>query len=83
LGAKVTVPTLAGSVRISVPPGSNSGRSLRLKGRGVAMPGQAPGDQYVRLVVMLPEKPDQELDALVKRWAQTHNYDPRTDPKDS
>lgn len=75
LGAKITVPTIAGSVRISVPPGSNSGRSLRLKGRGV--PGAAPGDQLVRLVVTLPEQPDPELDDFVKRWAQEHPYDPR------
>lgn len=77
LGAKVTVPTIAGSVRISVPPGSNSGRSLRLKGRGVAVPGEAPGDQYVRLVVTLPEPLDPELDAFVRRWAAKHDYDPR------
>jgi DnaJ-class molecular chaperone len=77
LGAKVTVPTIAGSVRITVPPGSNSGRSLRLKGRGV--PGGTPGDQLVRLVVTLPEQPDPELDDFIKRWAQKHPYDPRGD----
>jgi DnaJ-class molecular chaperone len=79
LGAKVTVPTIAGPVRISVPPGSNSGRSLRLKGRGVAAPGTTPGDQLVRLVVTLPERPDPELDDFVRRWAEKHRYDPRDD----
>jgi DnaJ-class molecular chaperone len=77
MGAKVTVPTIAGPVRISVPPGSNSGRSLRLKGRSVAVPGAAPGDQLVRLVVTLPEQPDPELDAFVRRWSEKHPYDPR------
>jgi DnaJ-class molecular chaperone len=83
MGAKVAVPTIAGPVRISVPPGSNSGRSLRLKGRGIAVPGETPGDQYVRLVVVLPERPDPELDDFVRRWAETHRYDPRTDPEES
>jgi DnaJ-class molecular chaperone len=79
LGAKVTVPTIAGPVRSNVPPGSNSGRSLRLKGRGVAAPGTTPGDQLVRLVVTLPERPDPELDDFVRRWAEKHRYDPRGD----
>jgi DnaJ-class molecular chaperone len=82
-GAKVTVPTIDGPVRISVPPGSNSGRSLRLKGRGVAAPGEARGDQYVRLVVMLPDRPDAELAEYVRRWAAQHPYDPRADLEDA
>jgi DnaJ-class molecular chaperone len=82
-GAKVNVPTIDGPVRISVPPGSNSGRSLRLKGRGVATPGEARGDQYVRLVVMLPDRPDPELAEYVKRWAEKHPYDPRADLEDA
>lgn len=83
LGAKVEVPTIAGSVRISVPPGSNSGRSLRLKGKGVEAPGAAPGDQIVRLVVMLPDQPDPELGDFVRRWAESHAYDPRSKPEDT
>jgi DnaJ-class molecular chaperone len=82
-GTKVTVPTIDGPVRISVPPGSNSGRSLRLKGRGVAIPGEARGDQYVRLVVMLPDRPDSELAEYVRRWAEKHAYDPRADLEDA
>jgi DnaJ-class molecular chaperone len=82
-GAKVTVPTIDGPVRISVPPGSNSGRSLRLKGRGVAVPGAPRGDQYVRLVVMLPDRPDAELAEYVRRWAEKHPYDPRADLEDA
>jgi DnaJ-class molecular chaperone len=82
-GAKITVPTIDGPVRISVPPGSNSGRSLRLKGRGVAVPGAPRGDQYVRLVVMLPEQPDAELAEYVRRWSEKHPYDPRADLEDS
>jgi DnaJ-class molecular chaperone len=82
-GAKVTVPTIDGPVRITVPPGSNSGRSLRLKGRGVAVPGEARGDQYVRLVVMLPDRLNPELADFLRRWAEKHPYDPRADLEDA
>ncbi len=73
LGASVPVPTIDGPVRITVPAGSNSGRSLRLKGRGIGRPDGRRGDQYVRLLVILPEAPDAELE----RWAKRHNYNVR------
>ena len=73
LGASVPVPTIDGPVRITVPAGSNSGRSLRLKGRGIVRPDGRRGDQYVRLLVVLPEAVDAELE----RWARRHNYDVR------
>jgi curved DNA-binding protein len=52
LGATIPVPTLAGDVDLKIPAGSNSGRKLRLKGRG--MPGRSPGDQLVTLAVHAP-----------------------------
>jgi DnaJ-class molecular chaperone len=73
LGASIPVPTIDGAVRITVPPGSNSGRSLRLKGRGIGRPDGRRGDQYVRLLVMLPEARDAELE----QWARRHGYDVR------
>ena len=73
LGASVPVPTVDGPVRISVPAGSNSGRTLRLRGRGIVQPDGRRGDQYVRLLVVLPEAPDSELEA----WARRRNYDVR------
>ncbi len=77
LGAKVTAPTLTGSVTLTVPPHSNTGRVLRLKGKGVPAVGSEPaGDLYVRLVVTLPDASDAKLDAFVKSWDA--NYDPRT-----
>ena len=66
-GTRVMVPTLDGPVRLAVPPGTSSGRSLRLKGRGIARPGGGRGDQYVRLLVTLPEPPDAELEAWARR----------------
>lgn len=77
LGGKVQVPTLTGRVALTIPPGSNTGTSLRLKGKGIpARGGQAAGDLYVRLVVTLPDKPDAELKAFAQSWHPA--YDPRT-----
>jgi DnaJ-class molecular chaperone len=78
LGGKIEVPTIDGPVSMSVPKGSNSGTTLRLKGRGIAdaKSGQR-GDQYVKLRVALPKSTDPELEELVRRWAEKHPYDPR------
>jgi DnaJ-class molecular chaperone len=78
LGGKVPVPALSGTVNLSIPPGSNTGAVLRLKGKGVPGPssnGQAPGDLYVRLVVSLPDKPDADLTRFAEGWSA--EYDPR------
>jgi DnaJ-class molecular chaperone len=77
LGAKVPAPTLSGPVTLTVPAHSNTGRTLRLKGKGLpgASADQA-GDLYVRLVVSLPDTPDEKLDSFVKGW--NADYDPRT-----
>jgi len=76
LGATVTVPTLRGSAAVKVPRGSNSGSTLRLKGRGITAEGKT-GDQYVKLRVVLPDPPDPELVAFLERWGATHGYDVR------
>jgi curved DNA-binding protein len=52
LGATVPVPTLGGEVEMRIPPGSQSGQKLRLRGRG--LPGNPAGDQFVQLKVVLP-----------------------------
>jgi curved DNA-binding protein len=59
LGATVSVPTLGGAVDLRVPPESESGRKLRLRGRG--LPGATPGDQIVELEILAP-KPDSEAE---------------------
>lgn len=71
LGGKVPVPTLTGTVALSVPPGANTGTTLRLKGKGVG----GTGDLYVRLVVTLPDKPDESLTRFLEGWGES--YDPR------
>jgi DnaJ-class molecular chaperone len=68
LGAKVRVPTPGGAVTVAVPKWSNTGRVLRLKGRGVPRPDGSKGDEYVTLKLMLPQKPDSKLEAFVAGW---------------
>jgi len=80
LGAKIDVPTIDGLVTMTVPKGSNTGTTLRLKERGIGgTKGGARGNQYVRLNVTLPETIDPELEEFLKRWSLTHPHDPRKD----
>ena len=76
LGGKVEVPTIGGRVSVTVPPGANTGQTLRLKGRGIKSKGGA-GDQLVKLSVVLPERIDEDLKSFAERWRQSHRYDPR------
>jgi len=76
LGGKVNVPTLTGPVTLTVPAGSNSGTSLRLKGKGIPAHGaKQAGNLYVRLVVTLPDRPDSALKEFAESWRLA--YDPR------
>ena len=68
LGGKVKVPTPSGTVTASVPKWSNTGRVLRLKGRGVARADGSKGDEYVTLKLVLPQKPDPALERFVAQW---------------
>jgi DnaJ-class molecular chaperone len=77
LGGKVKAPTPTGAVMLTVPKGANTGTVLRLKGKGIAKAQGGHGDQYVTLKVMLPEKPDPELEEFVTRWSKAHAHDPR------
>lgn len=78
LGATVQVPTVHGKVSMKIPAGSNSGATLRLKGKGIQdRRNGTKGDQYVKLKVTLPDKPDKELKDFIERWAKTHDYNPR------
>ena len=73
LGAKLDVPTPTGPVRMTVPKGANTGTVLRLKGKGVARAGATPGDEFVTLKIVLPERPDAELDEFARRWRAAQN----------
>ena len=78
LGAKVRTPTLTGPVTVTIPKGSNSGAVLRLRGKGVKGE-SARGDQLVRLVIKLPERPDAELTRFLEDWDAPESYNPRAD----
>ncbi len=76
LGAKVRVPTLDKPVEITIPPWTSSGRTFRLKGKG--FPAKAGrGDLLATVRIMLPEKADPDLDALMKKWQGDKPYNPR------
>ncbi|MGB7126832.1 MAG: DnaJ C-terminal domain-containing protein [Methylovirgula sp.] len=77
LGAKVNVPTLDGQVELNVPAGSNGGRTLRLRGKG--LPGATPGDLLVTLRIVLPDETDPDLLELARKWQKLKPYNPRQD----
>jgi DnaJ-class molecular chaperone len=68
LGGRISVPTPAGPVTMTVPKWSNTGTMLRLKGKGVPRRDGTRGDEYVALKVMLPDKPDPKLEKLIAQW---------------
>ena len=75
LGGKVECPTPDGTVSVTVPKGSNSGQTLRLKGRG-AFVGGARGDLKARLIVTLPETVDPILQRIAEDWRNSRPYRP-------
>jgi len=77
LGASVTVPTLGGPVEVQIPPGSQSGQKLRLRGRG--LPGKPAGDQFAQLKLVLPPGTSPEAKALYEEMRRKLKFDPRAD----
>jgi DnaJ-class molecular chaperone len=82
LGAKVEVPTIDGTVSMTIPKNSDSGTVLRLKGRGLNKDKSSDrGDQYIKIRIALPANTDPELERVIGEWAQQQQYDPRKDLK--
>jgi DnaJ-class molecular chaperone len=79
LGGKIEVPTVSGRVALTIPKGSSSGQTLRLRGKGVKSRGGKQGDQLVRLKVVMPPEIDSELQEFMQKWREGHRYDPRAD----
>jgi len=77
LGATVTVPTLGGGVEMRIPPNSQSGQKMRLRGRG--LPGQTPGDQYIQLKIVVPPANTPEAKAVFEEMKEKLNFNPRTE----
>jgi DnaJ-class molecular chaperone len=78
LGGKVRAPTLAGEVELAIPQGASSGRTLRLRGKGLPAAGDSgQGDLLATLRIVLPTDSDPELLGLMRRWRDEKPYDPR------
>jgi curved DNA-binding protein len=75
LGETVTVKTLAGKISLKIPPGSQSGRKMRMKGRGLA--GQEPGDLYIVLHVHTPPADTAEQKEYYARMKALFAWNPR------
>ncbi|MBT0668807.1 J domain-containing protein [Novosphingobium profundi] len=71
-GAKVRAPTASGAVMLTVPAGASSGKTLRLKGKGMTRKDGTRGDQLIRLEIVLPEG-DEDLAARLEGWKDTRN----------
>jgi molecular chaperone DnaJ len=79
LGAKVDVPTIDGRAQLKIPPGTQSGQKLRMRGRGVEnaqRPGQR-GDQIVTVEVAVPTLHDERSKEIMRELAKLNNQDPR------
>lgn len=76
LGTSFVVPTLAGNVRLKVPPGAKSGQKLRLPGKGMPLP-DGTGDGYVVLQISLPSPLSETEKALYEQLRAASSYNPR------
>ena len=72
LGASVSVPTIKGAVKLTIPAGSGDGTRLRLRGRGIRE-----GHQYVVLKVAMPPGDDPALADFLRGWTPAHSFNPR------
>jgi molecular chaperone DnaJ len=80
LGAKVEVPTIDGRSLVRIPPATNSGKTLRLKEKGVpSARSSARGDQYVQIQVIVPQPTDERVRNLMKELETIAPDDPRKD----
>ena len=80
LGAKIEVPTIDGRSLVRIPPGTNSGKTLRLKEKGVpSARNGARGDQYVEIQVLVPPPTDERVRNLMKELESVAPEDPRRD----
>ncbi len=80
LGAKVEVPTIEGPSTIKIPPGTQSGQKLRLRGKGApSLRGDAHGDQFVEVQVVVPKVADERSKELLRELARLNPEDPRAE----
>lgn len=78
LGGSIEVPTISGPVKMTIPKGSNTGRTLRLRDKGIRNRKTSErGHQLVVLKVVLPDGEEPELAAFLETWQPRSSYLPR------
>ena len=77
LGTQIPVPTLTGNVNIKVPPGTQSGQRLRLRGHGLPQKGGSRGDLFVKIVIEVPAQVSERERSLWEQLARESNFNPR------
>lgn len=76
LGGRIEVPTTTGRVQLTIPKGTSSGKTFRLKGKGVRTKSGGYGDALVTVKIVLPEVIDDSLSYFFSEWRQKHAYNP-------
>lgn len=77
LGSEVEITTLSGNVSLKIPPGTQTGRKMRLRGRGMINPKGAQGDLYVQMVVKVPTQPSEKERDLLEQLSKVSDFNPR------
>ena len=83
LGSTIAVPTIDGRVNLKIPANSSSGRVLRLRGKGAPKKGGGAGDLLVTVKIVMPEKPDETLEKVIRDWRAGSSYNARAGWKGS
>jgi len=76
LGAKIDVPTPQGTITLTLPPGTSSGKRLRVRGHGVQSK-EASGDLYAEILIVVPPQIDAESERLIRQWDARQPLSPR------
>ena len=83
LGGTATLPTLDGPVTVKIPPGSSSGRKIRLRGKGFPQPRGRSGDLLAEIRIVLPAELTDEEEALLRQLGEVSSFDPRAEKEGS
>ncbi|MBN1851317.1 MAG: DnaJ domain-containing protein [Pirellulales bacterium] len=78
-GAKIDVPTPRGTITLQIPPGTSSGKRLRIKGHGIHPTGKPPGDLYAEVQIVLPDRIDEADRKRIAELASRYPLNPRKD----
>ncbi|MGY8767956.1 MAG: DnaJ C-terminal domain-containing protein [Pirellulales bacterium] len=77
LGGKIDVPTPHGTITLTIPSGSSSGKRLRIRGQGVQRSTGEPGDLYAEIEITLPEEINEGTKKLIEAWSEKNSENPR------